>query len=193
MMKNLAIIGGAAVVVVLVIVFMFQGGTSSSGTSSAAIDSNDTEGIKFALIDAEEACNEAWAQVQNQITRRDNVIPKMMAMISNPGSDLQSIQSEIDQLNNQLANLTEKDEAYGKTQAALQLKLAGLVEGVNSQNASNDATEFQYLIIELEGAENRISVERKRYNSKVREYNTLVKKYGDKFPDYELIPYFEAQ
>jgi hypothetical protein len=193
MMKNMAIIGGAVILVVVVMVFMFKGGASPTGAGTASIDAGDSESIRFGFIDAEEACNEAWAQVQNQLTRRDNVVPKMMAMISNPGSDIEAIQAEIERLSSELSGLDEKDEAYGKTQAALQVKLAGLVEGVSSQGASNDATEFQYLIIEMEGAENRISVERKRYNSKVKEYNTFVKKYGAKFPDYELIPYFEAK
>lgn len=193
---NLAIIGGVAIVVVLVIVFMFKGSSNTpagSNSNHTTIDANDSESVKFALIDAEEATNEAWAQVQNQLTRRDNVIPKMMALISNPDSDVKSIQTEIEELLADLAGMTQKDEAYARTQAALQVKLSELTAKGGNGQAAADAKQFEYLIIELEGAENRISVERKRYNAKVREYNTLVKKYGDQFPDYELIPYFEAQ
>lgn len=192
LLKNLAIIGGAVIVAVIVLIFVFrEGSSSSSDTTGTNTPTTSTESVKFQLIDAEEACNEAWIQVSNQLQRRDKAIPKLVQLVGDGNPEIDRIRDEIQGLQTDISSISNTDDNYAAKQGQLQALVNLLIQTAGESNADKD--QLQYIIVELEGAENRISAERKRYNSKVKTYNTLVKKYGDEYPDYTLIPYFEGQ
>jgi uncharacterized protein YutD len=74
-------------------------------------------------------------------------------------------------------------------QSELQKKYSIITDRIISQYGSDHISE---LLVQIEGAYNRISVEGKRYNEAVKEYNILVKKYGAEYPQFKLKPYFHG-
>jgi LemA protein len=145
------------------------------------------ESIKFELIDAEETVNAKWAQVENVISRRDNLIPQLFELVNKDDEDLNALKNEINILQEEItqAEVSEKVEL----QASLQDKYAQLTRHISDTNKDeNIAT----LMIQIEGSYNRISVEAKRYNDAVRAYNTLVKKYASDHEAFSIKPYFKG-
>ena len=53
-----------------------------------------------------------------------------------------------------------------------------------------DKDNVETLLVQIEGADNRINFEKKAYNDAVKEYNKLVKMSKGEFPDYDLQPYY---
>lgn len=144
--------------------------------------------VKFELIDAEENANAQWAQVENVISRRNKLIPQLFSSININDDEINKLKVEIDDLQNKIKNASEEDKI--RLQADLQSKFENLTKLISSKNKSENV---QTLMIQIEGAYNRISVEGKRYNEAVKTYNILVKKRGEDYPNFKIKPYFKGQ
>jgi len=145
------------------------------------------EATKFELIEAEEDVNSKWAQVENVISRRDNLLPQLFELADSEDERYISLKNEVNSLNEIMKSADEVKKV--ELQAVLQERLAELTALINENNENeNIAT----LMIQIEGSYNRISVEAKRYNDAVRDYNTLVKKYASDFEEFKLKPYFKG-
>jgi LemA protein len=143
----------------------------------------------------EEAIKAQWGQVQNQLQRRNDLIPNLVETTKGFAAQEKEIFTAIAASREKLAGARtpqETIEAANEQSSAL-ARLLVIVE--NYPNLKSDAT-FQRLMDELAGTENRIAVERMRYNERVQEYNTLRRRFPSnitaKVFGFQEYPYFEA-
>jgi LemA protein len=172
--------GGIGLLVVLVIVAIFILKPKSG-------PKENTE-LKFQLIEAEENANAAWAQVENVISRRDQLLPQLLELAPNANSDAANLKNDIEELNLKIGKTTEIN-AKIELQARLQEKLKSLITIINSNNSDE---KIKLILVQIEGSYNRVSVEGMRYNDLAKEYNIMVKKYGTEMPAFKEKPYFKG-
>jgi LemA protein len=123
------------------------------------------------FVSQEEAIKAQWAQVENQLQRRNDLIPNLVETVKGFAQQERDILGQIAESRARLAGARtpeEKIEAANQQSAAL-ARLLVIVENY-PQLKSNET--FMRLMDELAGTENRIAVERMRYNERVQEYNT---------------------
>jgi LemA protein len=123
------------------------------------------------FVSQEEAIKTQWAQVENQLQRRNDLIPNLMETVKGFAQQERDVLGQIADSRAKLAGARtpeEKIDAANQQSAAL-ARLLVVVENY-PQLRSNES--FNRLMDELSGTENRIAVERMRYNERVQEYNT---------------------
>lgn len=176
--KNLIKYGIVAVVVVLFFTgyFIFR----------PKHEPKENTQLKFQLIEAEESTNAAWAQVENVIARRDQLLPQLFELAPASNAETENLKNEIEDLRKKISETSELDEKINLNNE-VQEKIKSLMNKISS-GATSDKTEL--IMIQVEGSYNRITVEAQRYNEIVRNYNVLVKKHGSEFPEFKEKPYF---
>lgn len=137
------------------------------------------------LVDKQQTVDEAWAQVENQYQRRADLIPNLVNTVkgysTHESETLQKViearakatSVTIDAENLNEETLAKYQQAQGKLSQALKSLLA-VTEAYPDLKANEN---FMALQAQLEGTENRISTERKRYTEAVKNYNTAIKKF----------------
>lgn len=165
-MKKGALIGIGAVVLVLIIA------SSLIGTYNN-------------LVQMDTDVQAKWAQIDNQLKRRADLIPNLVETVKGYAAQEKSIMTEIADARARLGGATTPGEA-----AAADAELTGalgrlLVIVENYPNLKSDQN-FRDLMYELTGTENRISVARKDYNETVQVYNVKVRS----FPTNLIAPMF---
>ena len=144
---------------------------------------------------SEEAIKGQWAQVQNQLQRRNDLIPNLVETVKGFAAQEREILTSIAASREKLAGAKTPEDTIkaANEQTAALARLLVIVE--NYPNLKSDAT-FQRLMDELAGTENRIATERMRYNERVQEYNTLRRRFPSnmtaKVFGFKEYPYFEA-
>jgi LemA protein len=134
-------------------------------------------GVRNTLVTERESVNGAWSQVDVALQRRADLIPNLVATVQGFAKQEQAVIKEVTDARAALGgarNPQEKIDAYSKMEGALS-RLLVVVENY-PQIKSNE--NFLRLQDELSGTENRISIERRKYNETVQKYNT----------DIELFP-----
>lgn len=117
-----------------------------------------------------------WAQVETQYQRRFDLIPNLVNSVKGIFTQEQEVFGKIAEARQNYAGATTVDEkaaAAGQVESALG-RLLVIVENY-PQLQSNTAV--LGLMDELAGTENRVSVERKRFNDIVKDYNTTIKRF----------------
>jgi len=150
---------GIVVVVILAILAFVLGGAYFNRRNQMAIK--------------KEAVNAAWAQVDVVLQRRADLIPNLVETVKGYAVQEQTVFGDIAAARAALVgakNPSEKIAANGQLDSALS-RLLVIVENY-PQLKSNE--NFQRLQDELAGTENRIAVERRRYNEVVQDYNTYI-------------------
>ena len=159
----------------------------------AAVAASGCSYNKF--VSQEEAVKAQWAQVQNQLQRRNDLIPNLVETVKGYASHEESVFREIAESRAKLAGATTPAEqiAAANQQSAALGRLLVIVENYPNLKANE---QFNRLMDELAGTENRLAVERMRYNERVQEYNTSRRQFPGvltaklfSFKDY---PLFEA-
>jgi len=178
--KKYILIGGGVLVAVVLIILMVV-------FIKKAPPKENTE-VKFQLIESQENAKSAWAQVENVINRRDQLIPQLFAVLNTSNAGVLQIQNDIKSLQEELKTASENDKIL--IQSKIQEKF---VELTNLISTLNNSDEIKTLMVQIEGSFNRISVESKRYNDIVKEYNILVKKHSSEFPEFEEMNYFTGK
>ncbi len=139
------------------------------------------------LVRLNQGVDKQWAQVQNVYQRRADLIPNLVATVSGAANFEKSTLTEITaarasvgqvKINpstapDDAAKLAEFDHAQGQLTSALS-RLLVVVERYPELKATENFKELQ---AQLEGTENRISVERGRFNEAVQAYDTAVKSF----------------
>tara|TARA_Y100000310_G_scaffold343323_1_gene450413 strand:- start:1124 stop:1738 length:615 start_codon:yes stop_codon:yes gene_type:complete len=160
-------------------------------------------GIYNALIRLSESVDEGWAQVENQYQRRADLIPNLIATVEGARDFEAETQAQIAELRTQATQIKQAVGSGGLNPATLN-ELGGQMDSVISGlnivvEAYPDlkATEnFLALQSQLEGTENRVATERKRFNTLVREFNIKIKRIPSKwvasYLGYEEKDFFEA-
>jgi LemA protein len=147
------------------------------------------------FVSQEEAVKAQWAQVENQLQRRNDLIPNLVETTKGFAQHEESVYKDIADARSRLlaAKTPDQSIAAANQQTAALGRLLAVVENY-PQLKSNE--QFNRLMDELSGTENRLSVERMRYNERVQDYNTsrrqfpanlTAKMFG--FKDY---PFFEV-
>jgi LemA protein len=125
-------------------------------------------------VGLEESVDEKWAQVEQELQRRYDLIPRVVnaskLYIEYEGSILQNVT----ELRSQWAAAMQSGDvdAINDATGKLDSEVSNLIVVIREDYPQLEAQKVvQDLIVELEGTENRISTERMRYNEAVRDYN----------------------
>lgn len=115
-----------------------------------------------------------WAQVENQYQRRFDLIPNIVNTVKGVAKQEKDVFGAIADARSRYAGATNSDE---KAQAASQVEsaLSRLLVITENYPVLQSSQAYRDLMVTLEGTENRISVERQKYNDIVRVYDTSVK------------------
>ena len=157
------------------------------------------------MVKMDEGVQAAWSQVENVYQRRADLIPNLVATVKGYASHEQqtlegviSARSKATQITVDPQDLTSEQlakyqQAQGELGSALG-KLLAITENYPDLKANKNFLELQS---QLEGTENRIAVERKKFNEAAREYNTTIRQFPKNIVasmfGFEKKPYFEAQ
>jgi LemA protein len=126
------------------------------------------------IVQEEQQVEAAWSQVENQLQRRADLIPNLVEVVKGYAKHEKGV---FDDIANARAAMMGASSRADKINSANQLDSAIsrlLVVTENYPQLKADAN-FQRLMDELAGTENRLAVERKRYNEAVQQYNTDVR------------------
>jgi len=126
------------------------------------------------VVSMDEAVKTAWAQVDNQLKRRYDLIPNLVETVKGYAAHEKGIFENIAEARTkyfQAKDVKGKIEASGGLEAALSRLL--VLRETYPQLKANET--FLKMMDSLEGTENRLSVERKRYNDAVRTLNTYIR------------------
>jgi LemA protein len=146
------------------------------------------------LVSLQQEVEKQWAQVQNVYQRRADLIPNLVATVSGAANFEKSTLVEITEARasvgkidaSQITDDPAKFAAFQKAQDGLSGALSKLMVVVERYPDLKANQNFLELQAQLEGTENRISVERGRYNDVVQQYNTAIKS----FPTMAYAGYF---
>lgn len=128
------------------------------------------------LVTLDESITGAWAQVENQLQRRNDLIPNLVSTVKGYAKHEKAIFENVAKARSKLAGartINEKIKAHQGIESALS-RLLAIAENYPNLKAN---TNFIRLQDELAGTENRIAVERMRYNEVVRMYNIMIKRF----------------
>jgi len=135
---------------------------------------------KNRLVTLNEEVDNKWAQVENQLKRRNDLIPNLVSTVKGYAAHEKEIFTDIAEARAKMAgakNVDQKVQAANQLESALS-RLLVVVERYPDLKASQ---QFMALQDELAGTENRIAVERQRYNESVKQYNLYVKRIPGSF------------
>jgi len=133
-------------------------------------------GIRNGLIEQEEAVGQQWSEIENQLQRRYDLIPNLVASVKGYAKHEESVFKAVADARSAMygaKGINAKAEAEANMNSALS-RLMAIAE--NYPNLKAD-TQFTRLTDELAGTENRIAVARKRYNDSVKSFNTSIKQF----------------
>ena len=131
-------------------------------------------GTRNALVTLDEEVNAAWAEIDNQLQRRSDLIPNLVNTVKGFASQEKEIFSNIAEARAKLAGaktVGETAESYNELEGALS-RLLVVVENYPQLTSNENFKELQY---ELAGTENRLAVARKRYNDRVKLFNRKIR------------------
>lgn len=163
-------------------------------------------GSRNQMVSLDEKVSESWSQVENQYQRRYDLIPNLVGtvkgyaaheedtfiQVTEARSNATSFKITEDVLNN-----PEAFQKFEQMQGDLSTALSRLMVVAEKYPDLKANENFLSLQNELEGTENRIAVERKRFNEESKKYNTYIRKFPQNFVasmfDFEKKNYFESR
>lgn len=146
------------------------------------------------LASLDESVDSAWAQVENQLKRRADLIPNLLETVKGYAAHEQEVINSIAEARSMYAGARSPQE-FAEANEGLNSALRSLnviVENYPDLKANQNFADLQ---VELAGTENRIATERMRYNDMVRTYNTKIRRFPTNIIanifGFELREYFE--
>jgi len=156
-LKTVLIIAGILLLIIL-IPFMYLKNTYNS------------------LVTMDEGVKGAWAQVENQLQRRYDLIPNYVETVKGYAAHEKDVFVKVTEARSRVAGATNIGDKIGANNQ-LSSALARLLVVVERYPQLKANTNFIRLQDELAGTENRIAVERRRYNEAVKEFNIKVRRF----------------
>ena len=147
------------------------------------------------FVSQEQAIKAQWAQVENQLQRRNDLIPNLVETTKGFAQHEEAVYKDIADARSRLlaAKSPEETIAAANQQTSALGRLLAVVENY-PQLKSNE--QFNRLMDELAGTENRIAVERMRYNEAIQAYNTKRGQFPSnmtaKMFGFKEYPFFQA-
>jgi len=137
------------------------------------------------LVQKDQTIKGQWAQVENQFQRRFDLIPNLVNSVKGAMAQEQKVFSDITAARTKYSGAQTTED---KVNAANQVEssLGRLLVVMENYPQLKSVEAVQQLMVQLEGTENRVAVERGRFNDVTRDYNTIVKQ----FPGNILAPMF---
>jgi len=151
------------------------------------------------LVGLQEGARAAWAQVENQYQRRADLIPNLVATVKGFAKQEREVLTEVTRLRSQWGKARTSGNIGQRIQAArgLDSALGRLMVVIERYPQLRSNQNFLALQSQLEGTENRVSIERRRYNLAVQGYNTTVRRFPSNiiagFFDFKRMQLFEAE
>jgi LemA protein len=157
------------------------------------------------LVKADEAVSTAWSNVENQYQRRADLVPNLVNTVKGYAAHeketldaVVAARARATQVTVDSENLTpEMLQEYQKSQNEVGAALGRLLAIAEAYPDLKANTNFLELQAQLEGTENRISVERRNFNEAAKSYNTSIRTFPRNVLagmfGFEKRPYFEAQ
>jgi len=163
-------------------------------------------GVRNGLVESEESVKAQWAQVENVYQRRLDLIPNLVETVKGYAEHEQETFTEVTEARSKASSIQVDPEKLMGNPAALaqfqqaQEGLAGalsrlmvVVEKYPDLKANQNFLDLQ---VQLEGTENRITQERRRFNEQAQGYNTQIRKFPASvvasMSGFDQIPYFDA-
>ncbi|NLW23360.1 MAG: LemA family protein [Tissierellia bacterium] len=128
------------------------------------------------LVTGDERVRGAWAQVENQLKRRADLIPNLVEVVKGYAEHEKEVLTGITEARTKF-NTARTPGEYAEANAEFNRALTNLyavVENYPDLKANQNFTELQY---ELAGTENRIATERMRYNEEVEKFNRTIRRF----------------
>ena len=163
-------------------------------------------GVYNSLVGLDEGVASAWSQVENQYQRRADLIPNLVATVKGFAAQEKEVLLGVTEARAKVSQMTvtkevlDDPEAFAKFQAAqdeLSSALSRLLVVAENYPQLKSNENFLALQDQLEGTENRISVERRRFNETVQAYNTSLRRFPGSLvamlTNFSEKQYFKAQ
>lgn len=179
------------IVLIIVVVLLLIGYSSIKGTYNN-------------MVQQDEGIGAAWAQVENQYQRRSDLIPNLVNTVKGYADFEQETLTGVIEARAKATSVTidpsnlspDAIANFEQAQQGLSSALSRLLVTIERYPDLKASQQFQQLQVQLEGTENRISVERRNFNEQVRSYNTYIRSfpknlYANVF-GFEQKGYFEA-
>jgi LemA protein len=154
------------------------------------------QSLRNQLITLDESIDSSWAQVENQLQRRYDLIPNLVSTVKGYAKHEKELFMSIAESRSKLAGAASREDkvvASNQMEGALS-RLLVVVERYPDLKAN---TNFVRLMDELAGAENRLSVERLRYNENVKIYNRTIRQFPARYVaqrnGFEKVDYFQVE
>ena len=131
-------------------------------------------GMYNGLVAKDEECNKAWANVESVLQRRFDLIPNLVNTVKGYAAHEKGTLEEVTRLRSQWGEAKTQAEKVGVA-SMLEGAMGRLMVVLENYPELKADKNFLALQDELAGTENRISVERQRYNGAVQTFNTAVR------------------
>jgi LemA protein len=131
------------------------------------------------LVSMDEGIKSAWAQVENQLQRRADLIPNLVATVKGYAAHEREVLEGIADARARMAGARTVEEKMNASNA-LDSALGRLLVVVERYPTLKADRSFIRLMDELAGTENRLAVERKRYNDLVQSYNIKIRRFPER-------------
>jgi LemA protein len=143
-------------------------------------------GVYNSLVTSDENVASAWSQVENQYQRRADLIPNLVATVKGFAAQEREVLQNVTEARARVGQLTvtkeilDDPEAFAKFQAMqdeFSAAISRLLVVTENYPQLRSSENFLTLQDQLEGTENRISIERRRFNEFVQGYNTAIRRF----------------
>jgi LemA protein len=159
------------------------------------------------LVGLKQKTDSSWADVENVYQRRADLVPNLVKTVEGSASFEKATLTEVTQARQQVNNIKldpnappatpEAMAAFQQSQEALSGALSRLLVTVERYPDLKANANFRDLQVQLEGTENRIATERRKFNEAVQQYNTAIKQFPtiiySGFLGFKERPYFAAR
>jgi LemA protein len=163
-------------------------------------------GIYNTMISQQEGVSAAWSQVENVYQRRADLIPNLVETVKGYAKHEEQVFVQVTEARSKISNINVSSEilndpnqfkAFQQAQGDLSSALSKLMVVVESYPELKANENFLALQSQLEGTENRIAVERKRFNEVAQGYNTYIRQVPNNFiaglGGFKTKEYFQMQ
>ena len=139
-----------------------------------AIVAVGTISVYNSIVSKHEMITAKWAQVENQLQRRNDLIPNLVNTVKGYAAHEKTVFEDVTRARSQWSNAATVDDKV-KAASSMDSAIARLLLVVENYPTLKADQTFLRLMDELSGTENRIAVERMRYNEAVQDYNITVR------------------